>query len=169
MQRSQAASDLQTQTQITDEALLTRIAELGITAESMAIVHLLPLLDVAWSDGEIQESEHSLLIEAAEATGVRSGPAREKFEQYLSTPPPQELVVAATDFIAQLLWVLPDGEREAVKSNLVDYAWRVADACGGVFGLWGRVEESEKTALRRIADSLANGHEDASSALLKRL
>ena len=169
MERQKTADAIKEQTSVADEELLQRLAEFGITQETVPVLHLLPLLDVAWADGEIQDNERTLLLDAAEATGVVSGPARERFEAYLSTPPPRDLVTAATDFIAQLLHVLPEGERDAIKGNLVEYSWRVADACGGVFGLWGRVEEEEKSALERIAKRLADGHEDAADALLKRL
>ena len=124
---------------------------------------------MAWADGEIQETEKHLLLEAAHLTGVTSSPAVDLFEGLLNQPPEPKLVAAATDFISLLLCVLPEEEQQVMKTNLVDFTWRIADACGGVFGLWGRVEDSEKRALTRIAESLAVQHPDASNALLKRL
>ena len=167
--KRKATEGLQAKTGLTDASILARLSDLGITADTLPILHLLPLLDVAWADGEIQETEKNLLLEAAHLTGVTSGPALKLFEGFLNQPPEQELVAAATDFISLLLCVLTEQEQQVIKTNLVDFAWRIADACGGVFGLWGRVEDSEKRALTRIAESLAVQHPDASNALLKRL
>ena len=43
----------------------------------------------------------------------------------------------------------------------------MADACGGVFGLWGRVEDDEKAALKRIVDSFNQQKPGAADGLLK--
>ena len=47
-----AAEAIKAETQIQDDDLLLRLAELGITKDTIQMLHLIPLLDVAWADGE---------------------------------------------------------------------------------------------------------------------
>ncbi len=163
------AEALKSQTQIQDDSLLLRLAELGITTDTIQVLHLIPLLDVAWADGEIQEVERQLLLEAAEEIGVKTGSARELFETMLKEKPRDELVNAAIDFIGNLLQVLPEAEAEDARGNLLALTWKVADACGGIFGLWGRVDDEERNALRRIGERLNEIQPDAAKTLLGRL
>lgn len=169
MENQARAEALKTETSVADDGVLARLAELGITPETVPVLHLVPLFDVAWADGEIQDGERVLLNEAADAYGITEGPARELFESMLSAPPSSQLVAASTAFISSLLHVLPEDEAAVAKGNLVDLSIRVADACGGVFGLWGRIEDSERAALNRVAERLSEGHPDAAKALLDRL
>lgn len=167
--RERNAESIRAATGLADEALVQRLAELGVDRDTVPVLHLVPLLQVAWADGEIQGGEKDLLLEAAEATGVTEGPARARFEEMLETRPSQAWFDAALDFIRHMVAALPQGEAEKARGNLVDLAWRVADASGGVFGLWGRVEDDEKNALRAIAQKLAADKGDAASKLLDKL
>tara|TARA_B100001250_G_scaffold378950_1_gene369180 strand:+ start:231 stop:842 length:612 start_codon:yes stop_codon:yes gene_type:complete len=169
LQNEAQVESIKAETGVADDAVLARLAELGITSEMVPVLHLVPLFDVAWADGEVQDGERVLLNEAATATGITEGPARALFEKMLSEPPDAKLVAASMAFISSLLHVLPEGEAEAAKNNLIDLSLRVADACGGVFGLWGRIEESERSALNRVAERLSAGHPDAAKSLLDRL
>ena len=173
LRKKQAISDaiesIKSATGVEDDALLTRLAELGITAEKVPTLHLIPLLDVAWADGEIQDAERALLVEAARIHGVEEGPALSFFEDLLATPPSRELVSAASSFIASLLSILPNDEADAMKTNLVNLSVGIADACGGFLGLWGRIDDDERKALNRIAAAIASEHPDAAKELLARI
>lgn len=168
MARQQATEDIKAETGLTDDELVGKLADLGIKKETIPVLHLVPLLQVAWADGEIQAGERELLLEAAGSTGV-TGEALTALEGMLEKKPDPAFFDAALDFIRNMVAALPEGEAEAAKGNLVDLAWRVADASGGVFGLWGRVEADEKNALRSIAEKLTADKGDAASKLLDRL
>lgn len=168
MARQENAEAIKAETGLADDALIAKLAELGVKKDTIPVLHLVPLLQVAWADGEIQAGERELLIEAAEATGV-TGEARAALEGMLEKRPSDEYFDAALSFIHHMVAALPAGEGEKAKANLVDLAWRVADASGGVFGLWGRVEESEKKALREIARKLTDEKGDAADKLLGKL
>lgn len=169
MARERNAEEIKAETGLTDEALIAKLAELGVSKATIPVLHLVPLLQVAWADGEIQAGERELLLEAAEATGVTEGAAREAFEGMLQKRPSKAYFDAALGFIRHMVAALPGAEGEKAKANLVDLAWRVADASGGVFGLWGRVDKDEKAALRAIAEKLTDGKGDAAEKLLGKL
>lgn len=169
MQRQQAAEEIKAETGLADDALVARLAELGIARETLPVLHLMPLLQIAWADGEIQGAEREMLLEAAAATGITDGPAREAFEGMLSQRPSAEMFGVALEFIRHMLDALPGDQGTAARENIEELAWRVADASGGVFGLWGRVEDEEKDALRNIAEKLTAGKPGATSKLLEKL
>ena len=163
------AEDLKAQTGVEDDALLVDLAHHGITLDTVPVLHLMPLIEVAWADGEIQTLERDLIMDAAAQKGITEGPAFEFLTHLLSARPDQTLVTAALKFLAHLVAALPDAEGTAARDNLLELTWRVADACGGVFGLWGRVEDEEKDALKKIVDVFNQSKPDASDGLLKKL
>ena len=156
-------------TGVADEHILAALAHLGVTVETAPALHLVPLLHVAWADGEIQASERDLLLSAADSTGLTDGPARAYFESMLTTRPTDEFFAAALDFIGAILKALPPQESAKARDNLEHFAWRVADAAGGLFGLVWNVDDAEKNVLRDIARKLSDGKPEASSFLLSKL
>lgn len=169
MHAKEDAAELKSATGIKDDALLLRLAELGFDRETLPVLNLIPLIQVAWADNEIQPDERDLLMEAAKAHGVLTGPARDMFDSLLQTPPKPAFYDGALSFIAAMLQALPADESKKVGESLADLAWRVADANGGLFGLIGRVEDEEKEVLQTIAKRLAEGNPAASKKILDRL
>lgn len=169
LERHDRAEGLAEATHIHDDALLERVAAQGIDKDSMAVIHLVPLLQVAWADGEIQPDEKDLILEAATLYGIEGGPARARLDAMLKAPPSAEFVDAAIDFIKALLAALPEAEAEQACENMTTLALHVAEANGGIFGLIGKVEDTEKRALKAIAEKLANDYPHAAEHLLNRL
>src|SRR5262245_39728997 len=60
-------------TGVVDEALLDRLVELNLDGELMAAFNLLPLIEIAWADGAVNERERRAVLSAAEEHGIRSG------------------------------------------------------------------------------------------------
>jgi len=57
-------------TGITDDQVIEHFHALGLTGESASILHLLPLLEVAWADGSVSDAERKAVMTAAAAHGV---------------------------------------------------------------------------------------------------
>jgi hypothetical protein len=168
MRQEAAADQIGRETGVSDAALLARLTELGLTSETVPILHLIPLLAVAWADGRIQEGERALIEDAAQATRITDGPARALLDTLLENGPDGALLDAAMAFITHLLVAMPDDASDAAGQTLAELAWRVADANGSVFGLWN-VNSAEKETLRDIANKLGVGHQAAAETLLARL
>jgi uncharacterized membrane protein YebE (DUF533 family) len=58
---------------IKDEAILKKLVELKIQAETVASLALVPLVEVAWADGDVDESEKEAILMAVEKSGVAKG------------------------------------------------------------------------------------------------
>src|SRR5512144_460515 len=67
--------------QIDDPALLQRVVGLGLNRETGAAMLVVPLVQVAWADGEVTDREREVLLEIAAERGVVAG-----------TPPHAQLV-----------------------------------------------------------------------------
>lgn len=169
LQHQRNAEDMGDASALDDDALLLGLSELGITRATLPLLHLFPLIQVAWADGEIQTGERSLILAAADERGIKDGATRDLLEGMLDSRPADALLKAGLDFIHALFQLLPSDEADAARSDLLAMSRSVADACGGVFGLWGRVEESETHALKTIGDRLNTAHVDAAKDVLGRV
>jgi tellurite resistance protein len=169
MQAEEAAALLKQNTGVDDDEIALALARLGVTADTAPALHLVPLVQVAWADGEIHGDERDLLLEAADATGVTEGPAREFFESLLEKRPADAFFDTALDFIGAMLQALPESEADKARNNLTDFAHRVAKASGGLFGLFWTVDDEERDALAHIAEKLEKGRPKATEKLLDKV
>jgi len=54
-------------TGVADAQLLQDLQDLGYTAETITLLHLMPLVQMAWAEGHVSMRERDLIIEAARA------------------------------------------------------------------------------------------------------
>lgn len=135
---------------ITDDAALDQLVALGVTGQTVAALSLVPLLQVAWADGKMDESERTAVIQAAEAKGIdRNSPTGKLLYAWLDEPPPQSLYDAWHAYIQALTQSLVPAQRELLKKQIVGFARQVAEAAGGFLGL-AKVSASEEKALAAI-------------------
>ena len=141
---------------IADDAVLERLAALGLGADTLAALALVPLVAVAWADGGIDDKERSAVLAAAEEAGIgRQAASRELLARWLREPPPRELLAAWTDYTRAVSATLDDAARQALRADLLGRARRVAEAAGGFLGLGRRVSANEETVLRRLEDAFS--------------
>ena len=58
---------------IDDEALIDRLRTLGIEGPGVRLLHLLPLVHVAWSDGTVSDAERRTIMRVVRAHGAEPG------------------------------------------------------------------------------------------------
>jgi hypothetical protein len=139
---------------ITDEAVLTRLAGLGIRADTLAALTLIPLVEVAWADGRMEEKEQRAVLSGAESTGVEPGsPSHGLLCLWLEDRPPPDLVTVWADFVAALCRDLEAGERRKLADRILERSLRVAEAAGGFLGLTNPVSEQEKSVLEKLREA----------------
>ena len=139
---------------ITNQKVLQKLVELGIQAEIVASLAVVPLVEVAWADGRIEEKERKAVMEASTANGLAKGsPDHALLERWLVHRPEPELLEAWTHYIEGLCELMAPEEREALKTELIDRARRVADAAGGFLGLTSRISEAEQRMLDTLSQA----------------
>ena len=140
---------------VTDERILKDLLELGYTRETVALLHLVPLVQVAWAEGDVSKRERELIMEAAAARGVEAGSASyKKLVEWLQKRPTEGFFQQTLAIIQAILGAQPDEKQEGTKSDLVAYCTRIAEASGGILGLGSKINEAESALLRKIAASL---------------
>ena len=138
-----------------DDALLDHLLELGINAETMLAMGLLPLTRVAWADGAIDPKEREAILEAAMSRGVSEGsPGHQLLLSWLERAPGTMLVEAWKRYIGRLWPALTQPERDELRGRLMGLARGVAEAAGGFLGLGSKISQAERAMLEEIEAAL---------------
>jgi hypothetical protein len=133
---------------IHDETVLDRLVELNIDAETLAAMSVIPLVAVAWADGDVQAKEREVILAAAEKSGVPSKDGRYPLlEHWLDKHPGAEMVEAWKLYIKGLCRKLTASEIDHLKHDLLDRAREVAQAAGGFLGFGTKISAAEQAVL----------------------
>ncbi len=136
---------------ITDDAVLEKLVALGVEGATVAALSLVPLVLVAWADGQVDVRERDAVLSAAAEVGVEErGAGRQLLDRWLATRPPPELIVAWTDYIRAISPRLNDAAKKQLKSDLLGRAHKVAGVAGGLLGVGSRTSAVEKEILARL-------------------
>jgi hypothetical protein len=150
-----AQAALGASTGVTDPEVLHELQSLGFTPDTVALLPIMPVLQVAWAEGGVTPVERMLIEKLATARGIDpGGPADAQLMDWLANRPPDDVFQGATRLIRALLASGSGVVANLSADVLVDYCEQVASASGGIFGL-GRVSAEEKELLRSIAADLA--------------
>ena len=141
-------------TGISNPAVLRRILDLGVQAENLQALTLVPLVITAWAGGEVTPAERDAALIAAEREGVsRESGAHHLLECWLDEAPPPELEETWRDYVRALLEQLDDEHASALKQDLLSRCRQVARASGGFLGV-AKVSGDEADAIRRIEEAM---------------
>lgn len=141
-------------TGIADQEILADLQALGYTPETVMLLHLVPLVQMAWAEGGVSDSERTLIIEAARARGIDADSAAERqLADWLTTRPADAFFERTLRAIAAILQARPSDEREAGERDLLSYCTAIASASGGILG-FGKVSPQEREVLARISHEL---------------
>ena len=135
---------------MSDDAVLDQLVTLGLRANTIAALSLVPLISVAWADGEIQDNERTAILQGAHGKGLEdSTDGYQLLQSWLAKPPSEELFTAWEAYIKALASQLNDEQNRLLKNQIVGFAKMVAAAAGGILG-FGKVSASEEKVLNRI-------------------
>jgi hypothetical protein len=138
-----------------DDALLDHLLEIGLGPETVLALVLVPLLAVAWADGQVEPGERAALLKAAEERGVAPGsPAHRLLEGWLERRPGPQLLEAWKRYVPVLRDSLEEAERGAMRARIIELARGVAEAAGGFLGLGSKTSPAERAVLDEIEQSL---------------
>jgi tellurite resistance protein len=160
-QRSAAAAqlkELSEATGIPDEDILQTLQELGHTRETVAVLHLVPLIQVAWADGKVTSQEREMILEASSLHGVAGGSAAYlQLTDWLDNRPSEEFFDQTLRIIGTILQTSPK-DQSTSGSDVLAHSIRVAEASGGILGFGNKISDEERVMLQRIANAV--GAED---------
>lgn len=135
---------------MTDDAVLDQLVALGLRGNTIAALSLVPLIQVAWADGTIQDNERTAILQGAHGKGLDDGSAGyELLQTWLARRPGDELFTAWESYIKALASQLNDEQNRLLRNQIVGFAKLVATAAGGILGI-AKVSAAEDKVLHRI-------------------
>ena len=136
---------------IDDDATLDKLVEVGISAEALTSLSMVPLVSVAWSDGQIQDNERDAIMKAAAQSGIVSATASYGILQaWLEAKPDPGLLDSWKAYIHSIKESLDETAFSQLKTKVMGRAQAVAEAAGGFLGM-GSVSPSETKVLEELA------------------
>ena len=152
----QARGELSRETGLTDPAMLDALQELGLTADTVSLVPLVPVVELAWAEGGITPAERQVVLSLARSRGITEGSAADvRLNAWMASRPSPEQFAKATRVMSALLDSGAPVAKDLTADQLVKYCEQLASASGGLFGLPFRaISMEERTLLTRIASDL---------------
>lgn len=143
-----------TEAGIENAVLIEALIELEISATAIAALSIVPLVEVAWADGEIQAKEREAIVKAAEEGGIEAGSANhDLLENWLSKKPGPELLETWKTYAQALEERLDSVVGNELKVRLMNRTKNIAKAAGGFLGI-GSISAAEQRILDELEHAL---------------
>jgi hypothetical protein len=150
---AQTRSDLGRMTGL-EPQLVQELQDLGFTPDTVALLPIVPVIEVAWAEGGITKAERDPIVALARSRGVAPGSAAAlQLTQWLADQPAEAVFAGARRLIRAMLDSGSAQAGDLKADDLVKYCEAIASASGGLLGI-GRISASERALLSRIAADL---------------
>ena len=151
---AQARKALEEETGIHDPQMLEQLEELGFTPDTIALLPLIPVLQVAWAEAGISTAERKAILALARARGIAEGSAADhQLKAWLDQRPSDDTFRKGMRLIAAMVEHPERGHADITADDLLKYCEEIAHASGGLFGI-GAVSAEEQAAMQQIAAEL---------------
>jgi hypothetical protein len=149
-----AHSELSAKTGLSDPALLNELEELGFTPETISVLPLAPIVEMAWAEGGVTPAERALLVSLARSRGITEGSAADRLlTEWMVRQPSPDVFARATRLIRAMLDTQSPAGGTLSADELIKYAESIAAASGGILGI-GKVSAEERATLAKIVAAL---------------
>lgn len=155
---------------VADQSILRNLQDLGYTRDTIMLLPLVPLVQVAWADGELTLRESERIRELAHIRGLGEGtPAFDLLEAWLRRRPSDEFFLKTLRVIRNLLSALHQDELETVKQDLISCCTYIARGSGAILSLGNRIGCAEQKLLADIAAALEQENQEAARTIVRQL
>lgn len=149
-----ARKSIESATGIHDVEQIAELQALGFTPETLSLLPLVPVLQVAWAEGGVSSAERTMILDLARSRDIAAGSAADaQLQEWLDEKPSEATFRKASRLIGAMLDQPAGAEMQVSADDLMKYCEQIAHASGGLFGI-GKVSAEEKTALQQIAAQL---------------
>ncbi|HMY74138.1 MAG TPA: hypothetical protein PLQ88_20135, partial [Blastocatellia bacterium] len=137
------------------------LQDLGYHADTVKLLSVIPLVQVAWAEGGVSDAERELIYEVAAARGITEGTtAYDKLNEWLASEPPQAFFENSLRAVNYLFESLPEDQRALSRQSLVEYCTQIAEVSGGILG-FRKISDEERMAIARIASEIGQSRPNA--------
>lgn len=149
----QARREMGAKAGVDDPELIAELQALGFTTDTVTLLPLVPLVQMAWVEGGVSNAERQLIVQLARSRGVVEGSAADRqLSAWLASRPAEQVFTRATRLIRAML-ATPTAQAGLTADDLVKYCESIAAASGGILGM-KKVSAEERALLSTIAGSL---------------
>lgn len=161
MRRQAAIEDsrrrLAQQCQIYEPVILSELEKLGYDESTIMLLFVVPLIEVAWTDGGISKTERDHILAIASLRGVNANtPAYYKLTSWLDHQPRGEFFEANLRLIQNILNALPDADARAFREALLVCCRDTAASPCHFFSWLSRIPTAKRECIEEIAARLEN-------------
>jgi hypothetical protein len=143
---------------IKNPVIVERLIALGVRPETVTALSLVPLVEVAWADGSLDDNERRVILERATANGLAPGSTeRTLLEEWLTRKPDSKMLTAWTHLIQGLCQQLSREEVATLKADLLERARMVAGSSGGFLGIGSKMSVAEAQMIKRLDSAFSTG------------
>lgn len=140
---------------IHDDSVLSALVQARMKPETLVAVTLIPMIFVAWADGNVAKKEREAVLQAAEERNMPVGcPARDLLESWLAERPEPQLLAVWKDYVRALSAAMSAEDRAVLKNDILNRARDVAAAAGGIMG-FHKISDVEQVVLDDLAATFA--------------
>ena len=137
-----------------DPEMLQELQALGFTPDTVILLPLVPVIQMAWADGSVAPVESALIVKLARSRGITEGSAADRLlSEWLTRQPGPQVLASATRLIRGMLAAQPSDHPDLTADDLVRYCESIAEASGGIFGI-NRISAEERALLTTVAAGL---------------
>ncbi|MCU0304847.1 MAG: hypothetical protein MUC56_12410 [Thermoanaerobaculales bacterium] len=130
-----------------NEQVVDALMELDVEPAAVAAFSLVPLIEVAWADGEIHAKERAAILKAAEERGIAIGtPNHDLLESWLDRKPGPALLETWKAYAVEIGLTLDAKLAADLRERMVGRAKAVAEAAGGFLGI-GSISKAEQAVI----------------------
>ena len=149
-------AELAAATGIDSPEVLEQLHALDIGPDTLSALVIVPLIEIAWADGKLDERERDAILKAAIQEGVDpDGPTHGLLETWLASRPGPELRAAWFEYVRAFCARLSPDARAEFQRTLLENAFSVAEATGGFLGLGSRTSPAEQQVIEDLRSAFA--------------
>ncbi len=138
---------------ISDDTVLDRLISLNITSDTLTALALVPLVEVAWADGDMDEREGKAILSAAADSGLSTEGAA-LLDGWLVIQPGSSILAAWKTYVSALTDDMDAVTRDKLKQEVLGRARAVAESAGGILGI-GKISKEEEDKLEELAEAFS--------------
>jgi hypothetical protein len=141
---------------IKSDEVLEKLVAMNVRPETLVSLGQVPLIEIAWADGAVDEKESAAMLKALEDAGFEKGSINYTvIESWMKHKPPQQLLTAWVHYTRGLCESLTVEEKDRFREKIIDRAMQIAEASGGFLGLGNKISKAEQ----KVIDTLKTAFE----------
>ncbi len=136
---------------IDDDEVIQVIIALDINVATLNALSLIPLIEVAWADGQMDPNERKAILKAAQENNIEQGTdSYHLLSDWLDKKPENRLFEVWEEYIGAFCIEMKSEDRSCLQRGLIEKARKVATSAGGFMGLTSKISKAEEKVLERL-------------------